>query len=111
VLAGIPWTPGKGIALRGSPHGRARLASAFSASAQAEKADDACVRARVDSSDGATLLHSEHGVKHCLTDDLAHAWPVNLHGYSNALVDRAVVAVERRTRRAGRPLTIGSTRC
>jgi hypothetical protein len=59
------------------------------------KADDTCVRARVDSYDGATLLHSEHGVKHCLTDDLAHAWPVNLHGYSNALVDNVDIAVEK----------------
>ena len=62
---------------------------------RAVNADDACVRARIDSYDGATLLHSEHGVKHCLTDDLAHAWPVNLHGYSNALVDNVVWAVEK----------------
>ena len=62
---------------------------------RAVNADDACVRARVDSYDGAALLHSEYGLKHCLTDDLAHAWPVNLHGYSNALIDRVEVAVEK----------------
>ena len=169
VLAGIPWTPGKGGRAPGIPpwsrvSGAATLpfhtkerqhmnhrklsttlailaaaagVSAFSASAQAVtldsdstslttdpevtltpatisfgfsgglvtptltgtiravNADDACVRARVDSYDGAALLHSEHGVKHCLTDDLAHAWPVNLHGYSNALIDRVEVAVEK----------------
>jgi hypothetical protein len=62
---------------------------------RAVNADDACVRARVDSYDGATLLHSEHGVKHCLTDDLAQAWPVNLHGYFNAQIDSVTVAVEK----------------
>ena len=67
----------------------------YTGTLRAVNADDACVRARVDSYDGATLLHSEHGVKHCLTDDLAHAWPVDLHGYSNALIDSVTVAVEK----------------
>jgi hypothetical protein len=179
VLAGNPWSAGKGVALRGSPHGGRRppprrcpptpkeraahahrklsttlaiLAaaagvSAFTTSAQAVvidtdgaslttdpevtltpgkvafgfsgglvtptltgtlravNADDACVRARVESYDGATLLHSEHGVKHCLTDDLAHAWPVYLHGYSNAQIDSVLVAVEKENTQAGRPRT------
>ncbi len=61
----------------------------------AVNADDACVRVRIDSYDGATFLHSKPGTKHCLTNDLLHEFSVNLAEDGDALTDRVVVKVEK----------------
>ena len=58
--------------------------------------DGRCVRVRLSSYNGDTLLHSKPGTMRCPTSDLHHEWEINLPEDGDALTDRVVVAVEKK---------------
>ena len=62
-----------------------------------ENGDDTCARVVVDHYDGTTLLGSDPGISRCVTDDLRHEWSADRHLFSDPLIDRVVVRVEKET--------------
>jgi hypothetical protein len=69
----------------------------LTATLEGQNADDLCVRARIDSYEGATLLHSTHSKKLCLKNDQPYAFPVDFSEAPDARTDNVTVAIEKKS--------------
>ncbi len=67
----------------------------LTATLEGENADDLCVRARIDSYEGATLLHSAYSKKRCLKRDKPYTQAVDFSEVPDARTDSVIVAIEK----------------
>ena len=78
-----------------------RIVPRLDATLEVNDAAGSCFAVRITEYDGATLLHSKRGAKHCVTDADYHAFPINLNGVGDALTDTVDVEIMQETAASG----------